>query len=65
VSFLYFTTFASRSFHILFLTDQKNGYMATFQLLGRYLRQISKPDLTTRDKQRLPILCVLHNLDLH
>jgi len=38
---LYFTTFASRSFHIFFLTDQMNDYMAPFQLLGRYFRQIS------------------------
>ena len=59
--FLYFTTFASRSFHVLFLTDQMNGYMATFQLLGRSLRKISKPDLTTHDKQRLPILGILDN----
>ena len=51
---LYLTAFASRRFHILFRTHQMIGYMATFQLLGRYLRQISKPDLTTRDKQRLP-----------
>ena len=26
------------------LTDQMNDYMATFQLLGRYLPQISNPD---------------------
>ena len=38
--------------------------MAPFQLLGRYLRQISKPDLTTRNKQRLPVVCILYNLNL-
>ena len=37
--------------------------MAQFQPLGRYLRQISKPDLTTHN-ERLPIVCILHNLDL-
>ena len=39
------------------LTDQMNDYMATFQLLGRYLPQISNPDFHNgRDKRRLPIL---------
>ena len=39
--FLYFTTFTSHSFHILFLTDQMKGFVSIFQLLGRYVRQIS------------------------
>ena len=39
--FLYFTTFTSHSFHILFLTDQMNGFVSIFELLGRYVRRIS------------------------
>ena len=39
--FLYFTTFTSHSFHILFLTDQIKGFVSIFQLLGRYVRRIS------------------------
>ena len=39
--FLYFTTFTSHSFHILSLTDQMKGFVSTFQLLGRYVQQIS------------------------
>ena len=35
--FLYFTTFTSHSFHILFLTDQLKGFVSIFQLLGRYI----------------------------
>ena len=37
-----------------------NGYMANFQLLGRYLRELSKP----RDEHRFPVLRILHNLYL-
>ena len=68
--FLYFTTFTSHSFHILFLTDQMKGFVSIFQLLGRYVRRISvvfHRNLTRRDNQhvqfshlkqpvRLPIL---------
>ena len=57
--FLYFTTFTSRSFHILFLTDQMKGFVSfvsIFQLLGRYVRRISvvfHRNFTRRDKQHV------------
>ena len=54
--FLYFTTFTSHSFHILFLTDQMKGFVSIFQLLGRYMRRISvvlHRNFTTRDNQHV------------
>ena len=54
--FLYFTTFASHSFHILFLTDQMKGFMSIFQLLGWYVRRISvvfHRNFTRRDNQHV------------
>ena len=53
MSFLYFTTFTSRSFHISFLTDQMKGCMSNFQLLSRYLRQITRPDSATCDQESM------------
>ena len=54
--FLYFTTFTSHSFHILFLTDQMKGFVSIFQLLGRYVRRISvvfHRNLTWHDNQQV------------
>ena len=54
--FLYFTTFTSHSFHILFLTDQMKGFVSIFQLLGRYVRRISvvfHRNFTRRDNQHV------------
>ena len=54
--FLYFTTFTSHSFHILFLTDQMKGFVSIFQLLGRYVRGISvvfHRNFTRRDNQHV------------
>ena len=54
--FLYFTTFTSHSFHILFLTDQMKGFVSTFQPLGRYARRISvvfHRNFTRRDNQHV------------
>ena len=75
--YILFTTFASHSFHILFLTDQMKVFVSIIQLSGRKIRRIFvvfQRDLTTRDNQflRLPILhkqhvClpILHNLEVH
>ena len=56
MSFLYSTTFTSRSFHISFLTDQVKGCMSNFQLLNRCLRRIAIPDQesTMGEKPRRP-----------
>lgn len=54
--FLYFTTFTSHSFDILFLTDQMKGFVSIFQLLGRYVRRISVVfyrNFTRRDNQHV------------
>ena len=54
--FLYFTTFTSHSFLILFLTDQMKGFVSTFQLLGRFVRRISvvfHRNFTRRDNQHV------------
>ena len=54
--FLYFTTFTSHSFDILFLTDQMKGLVSIFQLLGRYVRRISVVfyrNFTRRDNQHV------------
>ena len=61
-----FNIYFSRSFHILFLTDQMKGFASIFQLLGRYKRRISmvlQPDVKTRDKQHVR-LAILHKLNL-
>ena len=75
--YILFTTFASHSFHILFLTDQMKVFVSIIQLSGRKIRRIFvvfQRDLTRRDNQylRLPILhkqhvClpILHNLEVH
>ena len=65
--YILFTTFASHSFHILFLTDQMKVFVSIIQLSGRKIRRIFvvfQRDLTTPDNQylRLPIL---HNLEVH
>ena len=54
--FLYFTTFTSHSFHILFLTDQMKGFVSIFQLLGGYVPRISvifHRNFTRRDNQHV------------
>ena len=54
--FLYFRTFTSHSFHILFLTDQMKGFVSIFPLLGRYVRRISvvfHRNFTRRDNQHV------------
>ena len=54
--FLYFTTFTSHSFHMLFLTDQMKGFVSIFQLLGRNVRRISvvfHRNFTRRDNQHV------------
>ena len=55
--FLYFTTFSSHSFHILFLTDHMKGFVSFF----RYVRRISfvfHRNFTRRDNQH--VLFSLH-----
>ena len=53
---LHFTAFTSHSFHILFLTDQMQGFVSIFQLLGWYVRRISvvfHRNFTRRDNQHV------------
>ena len=74
--FLYFTTFTSQSFHILFLTNQMKGFVSIFQLLGRYVPRISvvlHRNFMRRDNQHVrfslhkqPVrLQILHNFVVH
>ena len=63
--FVYFTTFTSHSFHILFLTDQMKGFVSIFQLLGRYVRRISvvfHRNFTRRDNQHVYGFPFINNL---
>ena len=64
--FLYFKTFTSHSFHILFLTEQMKGFVSIFQLLGRYVRRISvvfHRNFTRRDNQHVRFS--LHKQPVH
>ena len=65
--YILFTTFASHSFQILFLTDQMKVFVSIIQLSGRKIRRIFvvfQRDLTTPDNQYL-CLPILHNLEVH
>ena len=57
--------FTSRSFPISFLTDQMKGCMSNFQLLSRYLRQITRPDSAMCDQEStMRVHCVKNNLSI-